>query len=146
MRIAIVAAVSFLVFHYLTPPFCIDGESMAPTYRSGGLTLGWQPAYTFAEPRRGDIVIIRMAGDRVTLLKRIVALPGEEIEFRNGKVFIDGRKLEEPYVKKKGDWNLESRTVEEGHYYVIGDNRSGRMEEHVFGQVERSRIIATPLW
>ncbi len=146
LRIFILAAVAFVVFGYVLTPFVISGESMAPTYGSRGVTFGWKMAYTFSDPQRGDVVIISVAGSRVALLKRIVALPGEEVEFRDGVLLIDGEELDEPYVVKSSDWELPPRVVDEDHYYVVGDNRSMPIEHHHFGQVNRNRITGRPLW
>ncbi len=146
LRLILTALTAFLVFRYLVTPFYLYGESMAPTYGARGFTFGWRLAYLFSEPGRGDVVIIRLAGDRVALLKRIVALPGETVEFRNGELFIDGERLYEPYVIKPSNWTLEPRVVDDGHYYVVGDNRSIPISLHHFGQVSRNRIMGTPLW
>lgn len=80
------------------------------------------------------------------LLKRIVALEGQTVEFRQGTLFVDGERAEEPYVHFKCDWTLEQRKVEPGNVYVVGDNRSVSMDVHVFGQVARTRIEGVPLW
>jgi signal peptidase I len=146
LRVLLVTAIAFVIFGYILPPFYVRGDSMLPTYETGDITLGWRLAYAFSEPERGDIVIIRLAGHRISLLKRIVALPGETVAFKEGDLFINGKKLYEPYILKPCDWNLAPRRVDAGHYYVIGDNRSTSMEKHVFGQVEKERIIGVPLW
>ncbi len=146
LRLVALSLCAFILFRYILAPFYIQGESMAPTYRTGGITFSWRLAYMFSEPQRGDIVIIRLAGERVALLKRIVALPGEQVEFRDGELFINGRKLDEPYLVKPSDWNQEPRIVEECHYYVVGDNRSMPIEEHHFGEVAKKRIIGALAW
>jgi signal peptidase I len=80
------------------------------------------------------------------LLKRIVALEGERIEFRDGKLLIDGKEMEEPYVRYPFQWNLPPRQVEKGNVYVVGDNRKMPMETHLFGQTSIERIMGVPLW
>jgi signal peptidase I len=92
------------------------------------------------------VVAVRFAGNRVMLLKRVVALEGEEVEFRDGKLFINGDELHEPYVRHPCHWNLPPRRVEKGSVYVIGDNRSMPIENHYFGQTSVKRIIGVPLW
>ena len=91
------------------------------------------------------MVILRYA-DRVYFLKRIVGLPGDTIEFRNGTLYVNGKAQEEPYVRYISDWNLPPRKVEPGHYYVVGDNRSQPIEQHRFGQVLASKIAGSPLF
>ncbi len=80
------------------------------------------------------------------LLKRVVALEGEEVAFRQGKLLINGEELEEPYLRYPCDWNLPARKVEKESVYVVGDNRSMPMENHYFGQTSIRRIVGVPLW
>jgi signal peptidase I len=80
------------------------------------------------------------------LLKRVVALEGERIEFRNGKLLVDGNTIEESYVQYPCDWNLSPRQVEQESVYVVGDNRSMPLEDHHFGQAPIKRIVGVPLW
>lgn len=91
-------------------------------------------------------MVIRFAGQRVMLLKRVVALKAEEVEFRDGKLFINGKEMDEPYLHAPYDWNLSPRRVESNSVYVVGDNRSGPMQNHYFGQTSISRILGSPLW
>ncbi len=145
IRLAIVALTAMAVFRYLLIPCVISGASMEPTVKSSGFTFCWKGKYLFSRPQRGDIVVIRYAG-KIHYLKRIVALPGETVAFRNGILYVNGQLQEEPYVHFGCDWNLRPRRVREGHYYVVGDNRSMTMERHIFGQVDARRIEGTPLW
>ena len=80
------------------------------------------------------------------LLKRIVALEGELLEFRDGKLFVNGRRIDEPYVHLPCDWILPPRVVERGSVYVVGDNRSMPIESHYLGQTSIQRIVGAPLW
>ncbi len=146
LRVVLLALAAILIFHYVAAPFRIRGASMAPTYPSRGFTFGCRQPWLLSEPERGDVVIIRFAGNQVALLKRIVALPGEKVEFRDGKLYVNNSPVAEPYVKKECDWDLAPRTIDPEHYYVVGDNRSGRLQNHRFGQVHRDRIIGQPIW
>lgn len=146
LRLCVIAALASALFGLVLVPCFISGASMEPTVKSVGFTFCWRGRYLMGrEPQRGDIVIIEFV-DRVFFLKRVVALPGETVEFRSGNLYIDGVRQIEPYVKFVCNWNLPPRKVDYGNYYVIGDNRSMPMEEHRFGQVTRSRIIGAPLW
>ncbi len=146
LRVVAVAVLSLLFFTFVLRPLVVSGASMEPTFRDGSFHLLWRPAYLFSAPRRGDVVAVRLAGERVVLLKRVVALAGEEVAFRGGRLYVNGLPLEEPYVKGPCDWELPPRRVEEGHLYVVGDNRSMPMERHDFGQVSRRRILGAVLW
>lgn len=145
IRVGIVIIACFVFFGFICRPMYIKGSSMEPTYSSTGFTFCWRPAYWFSKPERGDIVIIRYSGKK-HYLKRVIGLPGDTIEFRKGKLILNGKELAEPYVKNPCDWNLPERTVEEGRIYVIGDNRSMMLEQHNFGAVKQKRIYGRPLW
>ncbi len=147
LRLLALALVCLLFFGVVCRPCVIRGESMRPVYRGWGLTFCWCPSAWFVRPRRGQIVVLRMVGQRVLLLKRIVGLPGEVVEFRDGRLFVDGEPLREEWeTLGPCDWNLPPRTVEAGHVYVVGDNRSMDMDSHVFGQIPASRILGVPVW
>lgn len=137
---------SYIFFGHILTPFVIRGTSMEPTYRNGGINFCWKLKYLFSDPKRFDVIAIRFGGDRRMLLKRVVALEGEQVEFRQGKLFIDGKAIDESYVQYPCDWNLSPRLVEKGYVYVIGDNRSMPIEEHLFGQTRVERIVGSPLW
>ena len=92
------------------------------------------------------MVAVRFAGTRVMLLKRVVALGGEQVEFKDGKLFINGKEIGESYVRHPCNWNLPPRLVEKGSVYVVGDNRNMPIEHHYFGQASVKRIIGAPLW
>ena len=80
------------------------------------------------------------------ILKRLIAKEGDTVEFRNGKLILNGREQEEPYIKGPSDWNLPPRTVEKDHYYLVGDNRSVPMQRHIFGQMHKRYLQGAPLW
>ncbi len=146
IRVSLIALFAYLFFGYLCIPFTIQGVSMEPTYHNGGVNFCWRLRYLFSEPKRHDVVAVRFAGSKVMLLKRVVAREGEHVEFRDGELFIDGKEIEEPYVRYPCNWNLPPRQVEKDFIYVVGDNRSMPIEDHHFGQASRRRIMGVPLW
>jgi len=146
LRLTLVAITTALIFRFVALPYYIRGESMAPTYNSGDITIGWRPAYFFSQPEPGDIVIIRGESSGDTYLKRVLALAGEEVRFRNGALYVNDKKIEEPYVLKTGNWNYGPRTVNEGHVFAVGDNRSTSKSEHKFGMFEKNSLLGAPLW
>jgi signal peptidase I len=146
LRLAIVAVCSYILFAHVLTPVHIDGISMEPTYHDGGYTFLFKLRYLFSKPERGDVVAVRIAGKRVMLLKRVVALEGERVEFRKGKLYINGKELREPYVRNPCYWNLSPRKVGPGSVYVVGDNRDMPMEGHQFGETSIKRIVGAPLW
>jgi signal peptidase I len=75
------------------------------------------------------------------LMKRIVGLPGETVAFVNGRIFINDEMLDEPYEKLSCDWNLPPVKLGPDEFFVVGDNRTMPPQDHVFGKVERERIV-----
>ncbi len=142
----VVAVISFIIFSYILIPFRIHGHSMEPTYKDRGFNFCFRLRYVFSKPSPQDVVAIRFAGKRVMLLKRVIATEGQVVSFQNGKLFIDGKMVDEPYVKYPSDWNLSPRKVEKDRVYVIGDNRNVPIEQHDFGQTSYDRIIGVPVW
>jgi signal peptidase I len=146
IRVSLVALFAYLFFGYFCIPFYIRGISMEPTYRDGGVNFCWRVPYLFSEPKRYDVVAVRFAGGKVMLLKRVVAQEGEQVEFCDGTLFVDGKEMKERYVRYPCNWNLPPRRVEKDCVYLIGDNRSMPMENHHFGQTSKNRIVGVPLW
>jgi signal peptidase I len=141
IRLILIAFTCYLIFGHLLIPLHIEGLSMEPTYHDGSFAFCWRPQYLFSSPERFDVVAVRFSGRRVMLLKRIVALPGETVEFREGELYVDGNLIEESYVHHRENWELPPRTVASGHVYVVGDNRGTPMSLHKFGEVNMNRIV-----
>jgi len=146
IRASAVGLSAYLFFGHVFTPFLIKGQSMEPTHRDRSFNFCWRLKYLLTEPARHDVVTVRFAGSSVMLLKRIVALEGEKIEFRNGRLLVDDQEIEEPYVRNPCNWNLPPRIVERGCVYLVGDNRTMPIENHFLGQASLKRIIGAPLW
>jgi len=146
LRICLLAFLAFIFFRFICVPFRIKGHSMEPTYKHGGFNFCFRLRYIFSEPEKHDVVAIRLAGERVVLLKRVVALEGDVVEFRNGTLFLNEEETHETYVRLPSSWNLPPREVDKGHVYVVGDNRSVPIDVHQFGQTPIERIMGVPLW
>lgn len=146
VRIILVALAAFLIFKFILIPFRVQGHSMAPTYADGDFNFCLTLKYRLAPPKRFDVVTVRFSGNRVMLLKRVVAFEGETVAFKDGRLMVDGREIGEPYVSEHRPWNLAPRLVKKDHLYVVGDNRNVPMETHDFGQTPIERIIGGPLW
>ena len=147
IRIACLAGATFLVCRFIITPAWTNGGSMLPTYREHQFLPVLRCKYWFAKPKRGDVVMVRFLGNRVMLLKRIVALEGQTVEFRDGVLYVDGEESPEAWNHLTPcAWTLPPRTVPPGNVYVIGDNRSMPINDHHFGHVIAKRIVGAPLW
>lgn len=144
VRIAVLVVVSIVVFRWVLLPIRTYGPSMLPTYESGSFRLVNRLAYQFRDPARGDVVAVRLAGWRVVYVKRIIGLPGDRVEIQDGVVLVNGRRIDEPYVVQRARWNMREVALGPDEFFVVGDNRGMRMEQHEFGRVRRERI-AGPL-
>ncbi len=146
LRLLLVVAAATTLFTILLIPIRIQGESMAPRYHTGMFNFCWTGSYWFHEPQRFDVVLITLAGPKVMLLKRIIALPGETIAFQDGQTLINGQPLAEPYIKNPWGWTMTPRVIPTGTVYVVGDNRDMAMDSHTFGSAALNRIKGQPLW
>lgn len=146
IRIAVLIPVCYVLFHFILLPVRVDGISMEPTYHDRSFNLVNRLAYLWHEPQRGDVVSVRAwAGFHLMLLKRIIGLPGETVAFDHGRVLINGQVLNEPYEKWSSDWTLPPEKLGPGQYFIVGDNRTMPWQDHVFGRVDRDRIVGKVL-
>jgi signal peptidase I len=128
----------FFIFKFFLLPVRIEGNSMFPTYHDWGVNFVYRLAYRHAEPQRGDVAGIRMAGPSIMLMKRIVGLPGETVAFDHGVLLVNGAPIAEPYLKHHSPAPpLEPVTLDPNQYYVIGDNRMNSDR----GRIDRDRIV-----
>jgi signal peptidase I len=147
IRVVILVAMAVVVFGFVLLPVRVTGISMAPTCANGSIKFINRLAYLRHEPARGDIVSIRLTGPHVLFLKRIIGLPGETVAFVNGRVFINGKVLDEPYEADLScDWNSPPVTLAADEYYFVGDNRSMPQEDHAQGVKKRIYIVGKLLF
>ncbi|HZB72366.1 MAG TPA: signal peptidase I [Acidimicrobiales bacterium] len=139
--------VAFVVKTFLIQAFFIPSGSMLPTLHEDDRVLVNKLSYDLHDVNRGDLVVFERpegetAGQIKDLIKRVVALPGERIEQRDGDVYIDGQLLEEPYLDDGTETtNLEPQTVPEDHVFVMGDNRDDSMDSRVFSAIDEDLIV-----
>jgi len=142
----IVAGVTALfIIHFLFRTFYIPSGSMIPTLQIKDYILVNEFVYRLKEPARGDIVVFKPppeanAGDK-EFIKRVVGLPGDKVAVDDGKVYINGNPLSEPYVANPPDYIMEAATVPEGHLFVMGDNRPASADSHIWGYVPARNVI-----
>ena len=141
IRAVLLAVALVLMARFVLLPIRVEGASMLPTYKENGINFLNRLAYSWSEPKRGDVVGIRLAGYHIMFLKRIIGLPGETVAFHEGHVVVNSVVLDEPYVKNPCDWERAPVTLGPNEYFFVGDNRSMPQSEHTFGRAQRERIV-----
>lgn len=135
---------------YVMQTFSTATTSMEPTVLLGDHVVVDKSAYAFSEPKRGDLVLYRATGRPQTIfMKRIVGMPGETIEMRNSEVFVNGKKIDEPYVQslrpsKDGTFNGDSMAptvISPDAYFLLGDNRDNSLDSRFIGPVQRRQFL-----
>lgn len=139
--------ISFLVIRYFfLGTVIVEGKSMLPALWDGEQYLIHRWIYMVREPKRGEVVVIQDPTAASMDVKRIVALPNEEIEIRDGEVYINDRKLEEPYLPpetKTSSYKLRYNryVIRDKHYFVLGDNRQNSYDSRHFGAISRKNVL-----
>ena len=141
LRLSIWVVLLLLAGKFVVLRIQVEGISMLPTLKERSAHLVNRQAYLFHPPRRGDIVAIRLAGEHLMYLKRIIGMPGETIAFHEGHAVINGQVLNEPYVNGPCYWEHEPEVVGPDEYYVVGDNRVMDYYDHEQGRANRNRIV-----
>ena len=163
--VTIAVAVAFVLAFQaeVAKPYRIPTSSMEPTlhcakpgaFCEGGFSdrvIANRLAYRFRNPERGEIIVFKTpkTAERCggsdggsTFVKRIIGLPGERVSERDGVVFVNGRRLVEPYVDAalRGRETASWPRVTRGHYFVLGDNRTHSCDSRTWGTVPRGNLI-----
>ncbi len=141
----IIAAVIFFGLQATVQSFVIDGHSMNPNFSNGQRLLVNKVVYKFHEPQRGDVIILEPPPpydpNTIPFIKRIIALPGETVEVKNGEVYVNGLKLYEPYIKEPPAYTFNQKKIPENEYFVLGDNRNNANDSHAGWTLPRQNII-----
>ncbi len=122
---------------YVVSPIRVNGVSMDPTLENSDIMLLDEMSYRFSEIERFDIVVIHR-GDEY-LIKRVIGLPGDMIQYKENKLYINGEYVKEDFKHKEtSDFAAE---VGDDQYFVMGDNRTNSTDSRVFGPVMRDEIV-----
>ena len=137
----VIVLIVVLIRTFLFTPIKVNGSSMDDTLHDGDTMILNKITMRFNELERFEIVVID-TGDTY-LIKRIIGLPGETIEYKDGILYINDKKFEDPYYKDENTDDFEKVTVPENYYYVMGDNRSVSIDSRLIGVVSREDILGT---
>lgn len=148
--VVISSAIVIPIRYFLIQPFFVRGSSMEPNFDNGQYLVINEISYRFDDPERGDVIVFRYPMDpKQYYIKRIIGLPGETVEIKNGKVFIyndeflEGTVLDESLYLDSNTLTLRNTHIELGkeEYFVLGDNRAASSDSRQWGSLDSDYII-----
>ncbi len=159
------ALLIFFSIRVVAQNFKVEGASMEPTLHNGQFliivkaayaridgtpldlffgnsTSAQSPVFLFGGPERGDIAVFRSpTPPERDFIKRVVALPGDIIEVRDGRVYLNGASQNEPYIRGPANYQSPPQVVPNGQFFLLGDNRSNSSDSHVWGFLPADNLI-----
>ena len=126
-----------LIKTFVVSPIRVNGASMDPTLNDKDIMLLDEISYRFSDIERFDIVVVKEEDEY--LIKRVIGLPGETVEYKNDKLYIDGKYVKEDF-KHKETFDF-STTLGKDEYFIMGDNRTNSTDSRVFGPISRDKIM-----
>jgi signal peptidase I len=150
INILIAAGVSIFLITYVASAYKIEGNSMERALKDQERVIITKLGVKNNINRYDIVVLYKPDEPKKSIIKRVIGLPAEIIEIKEGDVYINGRKLPEPYLPKEKDImfrsiNMKALLIQEDHYFVIGDNRTVSQDSRVFGPVSREYIYGKTL-
>ncbi|HEY3269101.1 MAG TPA: signal peptidase I [Armatimonadota bacterium] len=129
----IASVVAIFVVTFLLQVSRVEGISMEPSLQTGEYTLVNKLTYRWRVPQRGDVIVFRAPDNpHADYIKRVIAVPGETVEVRDGSVWVNGARLEEKYECAPPDYPFLPARVPAGHLFVLGDNRNRSYDSHLW--------------
>jgi signal peptidase I len=140
---------AFGIRWFVAEPRYIPSESMVPTLEVNDRLMVEKISYLFNPPHRGDIIVFwpteglrqRSPETKDAFIKRVVGVPGDKVEIRNGIVYINDEPLREEYILEKPNEDWGPQVVPPDSYFVMGDNRNNSFDSRFWGFVPRENII-----
>jgi signal peptidase I len=137
----LLSVILFVGINMISARIRVDGASMEPTLVSGEYVIVSKLSYRFGTPQRGDIIVFHFPRDpKEEYIKRVIGLPGDEVQVRHGSVYVNGQLLDETYLtvstNYNGTWN-----VPDNQLFVLGDNRNNSSDSHDWGTVPMDYVV-----
>jgi signal peptidase I len=141
----LLSVVLFVSINMVSARIRVDGDSMVPTLVSGEYVIVSRLSYRLGSPERGDIIVFHFPRNpQEEYIKRVIGLPGDTVEVKNGSVYVNGQKLDETYLTVQtnylGMWSIPS-----GQLFVLGDNRNNSSDSHDWGTVPMNYVVGKAL-
>lgn len=133
----IVIILVLLIKRFVVSPIKVNGDSMYNTLKDKDIMILNIIGYRFSDIKRFDIVVVD--GKDEYLIKRVIGLPGEKIEYKNNKLYVNGKLIKDKYGKNSTkDFKTK---IPKGHYFVMGDNRNNSLDSRYFGAFKKNKIL-----
>jgi signal peptidase I len=135
-----------LIMVSVAQAFQVEQYSMEPTLLPHDRVLVDKILYRLRQPHRGDVIVLKYPlNPQRNYIKRIVALPGDALEVRNGKLFVNSKRVIELYVNGEAQGNYGPLTVPKDSVFVMGDNRNNSEDSRAFGALKKTLIVGQAL-
>jgi signal peptidase I len=145
--ITLSAVLAFGIRSFVAEARYIPSGSMLPTLQINDRLIIDKISYNFRNPERGDIIVfsptdaLKAQNFKDAFIKRLLGLPGDKVEVKEGRVYVNDQPLKENYIEEKPNYNFGPVTVPPNQYLVLGDNRNNSYDSHYWGFVPRDHII-----
>jgi len=137
----VLSVVLFVGINIISARIRVDGASMEPTLLSGEYVVVSRLSYRLGSPESGDIIVFHFPRNpEEEYIKRVIGLPGDEVEVKSGSVYVNGELLEESYLRVTTRYNGAWK-VPEGQLFVLGDNRNNSSDSHSWGSVPLEYVV-----
>jgi len=145
-----VGVVVAVVNPFIIQAFLIPSGSMIPTLQIGDRIMADKFLYYARNPKRGEVIVFRAPPQadpqQRNFVKRVIGLPGDIVEIKDGEVFLNGKPLKEPYIYEPPYYQFGPYKVPKNHYFVMGDNRNDSSDSHIWGPLSEDRITGRVLF
>ncbi len=142
LETVVLTLVIFLLVRTVIQNFRVEGMSMEPNFHDGQFLLINKLAYRLGEPQRGDVIVFRYPLDPSRdFIKRVIGLPGETVEIRNGQVYINNQFIDDPAAVNEASYNLSPTVLGPEELFVLGDNRPNSSDSHSWGTLPADLVI-----
>jgi len=146
--VVLIAVLTYAIRLFVIQPFIVEGQSMEPSFRNSDYLITEKISLRMRQIGRGEIVIFHPPENtEINYIKRVVGLPGDTINLKNGKVMLNGKQLGEPYLSSNDQTSSVGNqgftaTLKEGEYFVMGDNRSHSRDSRELGAIPLHNIVS----